>query len=159
MNIVFGVIWSDPRRNISLGGSERSTPIPLYEYNAQPCIEIRRFCVVANEGPFSQCVPIQIYRGQGALKQGLLVEDHGVIYTGRAGSKPPDLFLGEHVMTKCAVRVEPDGDEVLDYASRINYGKTYNFDHGIKMASIGLVTPEHLGLLSKNWKEAMGWRA
>jgi hypothetical protein len=53
-----------------------------------------------------------------------LVEDHAVIYTGGEGDAPPPLLEGEGI-TKQALRVVTDRNEVLDTCSRINFGKTY----------------------------------
>ena len=98
--------------------------------------------------------PIQTYRRQGTLRLGVIAEDHGIIYTGISGSKPPDLLLGENGLTKGALRVEPNGDEALDDTSRVNYGKIYKVEHNVKVLNIGVVAPEHLKLLDRNWNEA-----
>ena len=97
--------------------------------------------------------PVQTYRRQGATKVGVLVEDHAVIYTGGEGDAPPPLLEGEGI-TKQALRVVTNGNEVLDTCSRINFRKTYTVEHNVKVLSIGVVAPEHNHLVENYWRMA-----
>ena len=80
-----------------------------------------------------------------------MVEDHAVIYTGseRDALLPP--LEGEGI-TKQALRVVTDRNEVLDTCSRINFGKTYTLKHNVKVLSIGVVAPEHNHLIENYWR-------
>ena len=106
--------------------------------------------------------PVQTYRRQGATKVGVFVVDHAVIYTGGEGDAPPPLLEGEGI-TKQALRVVADGNEVLDACSRINFGKTYTVEHNVKVLSIGVIAPEHNHLLENYWRmthdQDGGWPA
>ena len=97
--------------------------------------------------------PVQTYRRQGATKVGVLVEDHAVIYTGGEGDAPPPLLEGEGI-TKQALRVVADRNEVLDTCSRINFSKTYTVEHNVKVLSIGVIAPEHKHLVENYWRLA-----
>ena len=98
--------------------------------------------------------PVRDYRRQGATKIGVTVEDHAVIYTGDQFESPPELLSGEGI-TKQALRVITDGNEILDTCSRINFGKTYTVEHDVKVLSIGIIAPEHLYLLENYWKRSI----
>lgn len=97
--------------------------------------------------------PVQTYRGQGATKVGVIVEDHAVIYTGGERDPPPSLLEGEGI-TKQALRVVADGNETLDECSRINFGKIYTVEHNVKVLNIGIIAPEHIYLLEYYWELA-----
>ncbi|XTI92264.1 hypothetical protein V2W45_1246495 [Cenococcum geophilum] len=150
---VFMMLWIEPAELLNPGGTRGSTHFSVIKYGETAYSEIRRFVVVRNKGAFSQCVPVQTYRRQGATKVGVLVEDRAVIYTGGEHDPPPSLLEGEGI-TKQALRVVTDGNETLDVRSRINFGKTYTVEHNVKVLSIGTIAPEHCHLLEKYWKLA-----
>lgn len=150
---VFMMLWTEPAGRVNPGRTRGSTHFSVVKYSETAYSEIRRFVVVRNKGAFSQCVPVQTYRRQGATKVGVLVEDHAVIYTGGAHDPPPPLLEGEGII-KQALRVVTDGNETLDVCSRINFGKTYTVEHNVKVLSIGIIAPEHLHLLENYWRLA-----
>lgn len=148
------MLWIEPAGQASLGQTRGSTHFSVVTYNQTAYAEIRRFIVVNNKGTFSQCIPIQTYRKQGATKPGLLVEDHGVVYTGAEYTTPPSLLYGEGI-TKQPIRVEPKGNEWLHRESRINFGKPYAVEHNVKVLEIGNVASEHMHLLETYFEAAM----
>jgi hypothetical protein len=152
------MLWTEPAGQ-TLGKTRGSTHYSVVRFQEGAYSEIRRFVVIQNKGTFSQCIPIQTYRGQGATKPGLIVGDHAMIYTGSRSDKPPQIFAGEEAMNKQALRVQPSYRESLDAASRINFGKPYAVEHNVKLAEIGLVCPDHEHLLVTYFMEAMGLRA
>jgi hypothetical protein len=77
--------------------------------------------------------------------------DHGIIYT---GPNPPDLIPGES-LTKYSIRVEPTGQEVLEPASRVNYGKAYAVEHNVKVMDIGMIVEGHRYLIGSYYDAAM----
>jgi hypothetical protein len=151
---VFKMLWIEPAGQATLGQTRGSTHFSVVTYGQIAYAEIRRFVVVSNKGNFSQCIPIQTYRKRGATKPGLLVEDHGIIYTGVAGSNPPALLTGEEI-TKEPIRVESKNGETLDSESRVNFGKPYAVEHNVKIMEIGMVVPEHMHLLEAYFQTAM----
>ena len=95
--------------------------------------------------------PIQTYKGQGATKQGLIVDDHGVIHT---TASAPDLLPGEK-LTKYSVQVQPYKDERLEPESRVNYGKAYAVEHNVKLLEVGMVLEGHRYLIQQYFDSAM----
>lgn len=95
--------------------------------------------------------PIQTYRGCGATKPGLVMRDHGIIYT---TASPPDFIHGEN-FTKYAVRVIPTAGETLDPRSRVNYGKAYAVEHNVKVLDVGMVQETHRYLIQSYFDSAM----
>lgn len=148
------MLWTEPAGQATLGQTRGSTHFSVVTFDQVAYSEIRRFVVVSNKGYFSQCIPVQTYRKRGATKPGLAVEDHGVIYTGVAGSNPPAL-LAEEAITKEPIRVEPKNGETLDPESRINFGKPYAVEHNVKIMEIGMVGEEHMHLLETYFQAAM----
>jgi hypothetical protein len=98
--------------------------------------------------------PIQTYRGQGARKRGIIVSDHAIIYTGHSDDDAPPLLDGEAI-TKQALRVTPSGTEVLEPASRVNFGKVYTVEHNVKVLDIGVVDRNHHFLLIHYFNSAL----
>jgi hypothetical protein len=95
--------------------------------------------------------PIQTYRGRGATKPGIVIQDHGVVHT---TLQAPNLFPGEY-LTKYSIRVEPTGTEFLEAASRVNYGKAYAVEHNVKVLDIGMVVEGHRYLIEGYFNSAM----
>jgi hypothetical protein len=77
--------------------------------------------------------------------------DHGVIHT---SPRAPLLIRGEF-LTKYSIRVEPTADEILEEASRVNYGKAYAVEHNVKVLDIGMVVDGHRYLLKAYFDSAM----
>ncbi|KAF1832445.1 hypothetical protein BDW02DRAFT_649110 [Decorospora gaudefroyi] len=149
---VFKMLWIEPAGIQSPGKTRGSTHYSYtVKYGEQAYCEIRRFVVVRNRGTFSQCIPIQTYRGQGATKRGLIIADHGIIHT---SEQAPGLLPGEYI-TKSSIRVEATGNETLHPASRINYGKPYAVEHNVKVLDIGMVTEGHRYLIPAYFQMAM----
>jgi hypothetical protein len=145
------MLWTEPAGQ-TMGKTRGSTHYSVVRFHEGAYSEIRRFVVIQNKGTFSQCIPIQTYRGQGATKPGLIVGDHAMIYTGSR----PQHFEGEEAMNKHPLRVEASYRESLDPASRINFGKPYAVEHNVKLAEIGLICSDHQHLLVTYFMEAMG---
>jgi hypothetical protein len=148
------MLWIEPAGQTNPGQTRGSTHFSVVTWGETAYAEIRRFIVVNPKGTFSQCIPIQTYRKQGALKPGLLVHDHGVVYTGNSATPPPPLLFGEGI-TKQPIRVEPKGNEWLHRESRVNFGKPYAVEHNVKVMEIGMVAPEHMHLLESYFEAAM----
>jgi len=146
------MLWIEPAGVVNPGKTRGTTHFSYtVKYGEEAFCEIRRFVVVRNRGTFSQCIPIQTYRGQGATKPGLIVHDHGVIYT---SENPPPLFQGENI-TKYSIRVEPSASETLEPASRVNYGKPYAVEHNVKVLDVGMVVNDHRYLIPAYFDSAM----
>jgi hypothetical protein len=77
--------------------------------------------------------------------------DHGIIHT---TPQAPNQLAGE-ALNKYSIRVEPTSDQVLDPASRVNYGKAYAVEHNVKVLDIGKVTNDHQWLLASYFDAAM----
>lgn len=148
------MLWTEPAGQATLGQTRGSTHFSVVTWNEVAYSEIRRFVVINNKGTFSQCIPIQSYRGKGATKQGLQVQDHGVIYTGDEDTEPPTVLAGEEI-TKEPIRVLSRNGEALIPSSRINYGKPYAVEHNVKVLEIGKIIPEHMHLLEAYFASAM----
>jgi hypothetical protein len=98
--------------------------------------------------------PIQTYAGRGATKRGLILQDHGIIHTTADAPKP---MPGEY-FTKEPLRVEATSTEVLQSASRVNYGKAYAVEHNVKVLDIGMVQREQIHLIEAYFDSAMQGR-
>ncbi|OAG16551.1 hypothetical protein CC77DRAFT_382152 [Alternaria alternata] len=145
------MLWTEPVGQANPGKTRNSTHFSTVLYGQTAFSEIRRFVVVRNKGDFSQCIPIQTYKGQGATKQGLIVDDHGVIHT---TASAPDLLPGEK-LTKYSVQVQPYKDERLEPESRVNYGKAYAVEHNVKVLEVGMVLEGHRYLIQQYFDSAM----
>lgn len=66
----------------------------------------------------------------------------------------PNLIPGEK-LTKFSIRVDPALGEVLEPASRVNYGKAYAVEHNVKVLEIGLVVHNHRYLIEQYYNSAM----
>ncbi|KAF2267709.1 hypothetical protein CC78DRAFT_46169 [Lojkania enalia] len=126
---VFKMLWIEPAGRNNPGRSRGSTHFSTVRFGESAFSEIRRFVIIQNKGSFSQCIPIQTYRKQGATKPGLNVQDHGIIFT--------------------------DGEQ-LEPESRINFGKPYAVEHNCKVMDIGVVADEHMYLLVNYFYQSMG---
>ncbi|KAF1848721.1 uncharacterized protein K460DRAFT_276589 [Cucurbitaria berberidis CBS 394.84] len=145
------MLWTEPAGQANPGRTRNSTHFSMVWCGEQAFSEIRRFVVVRNKGTFSQCIPIQTYKGRGATKPGLVMNDHGVIHTSK---DPPGLISGEN-LTKYSIRVESTAGETLDVESRVNYGKAYAVEHNVKVLDIGMVMEGHRYLISTYFDRAM----
>ncbi|ORY18199.1 hypothetical protein BCR34DRAFT_554381 [Clohesyomyces aquaticus] len=151
---VFKMLWTEPAGRDAPGNTRGSTHFSLVRFNETAYSEIRRFVVLQNKGTFSQCIPVQTYRGQGATKRGLVVEDHAIIYTADPGIGAPTPFEGEDI-TKHPIRVQSSSGEQLESASRVNFGKPYAVEHNCKVMDVGIVGDEHIHLLVGYFRQAM----
>ncbi|KAF2106876.1 hypothetical protein BDV96DRAFT_606914 [Lophiotrema nucula] len=152
---VFAMLWTEPAGIAHPGSTRGSTHFSLNKFNETAYSEIRRFLVISNRKTFSQCVPIQTYRQQGAKKPGLIVHDHGIIHTSET---PPPPLEGDD-LTKQPIRVQPSSGyqptPQLDPASRVNYGKSYAVEHNVKVRDIGMVVERQLHLIISYFRDAM----
>ncbi|KAF2114167.1 hypothetical protein BDV96DRAFT_577692 [Lophiotrema nucula] len=149
---VFKMLWTEPAGRDRPGQTRGSTHFSLVKFGETAYSEIRRFVVIQNKGTFSQCIPIQTYRRQGAKKRGLVVQDHAIIYT---SNEEPELLDGEEI-TKQAIHVNSTRGETLESESRINFGKPYAVEHNCKVLDIGMVNDDHVHLLVNYFRQAMG---
>ncbi|CAO2654008.1 Nn.00g107410.m01.CDS01 [Neocucurbitaria sp. VM-36] len=148
---VFKMLWTEPAGQANPGKTRNSTHFSTVRFGEQAYSEIRRFVVVRNKGNFSQCIPIQTYKGQGATKSGIVMSDHGVIHT----SVPaPNLLPGEY-LNKYSIQVIPTENEILEPQSRVNYGKAYAVEHNVKVLDIGMVMEGHKYLIQSYFDSAM----
>ena len=74
-----------------------------------------------------------------------------MIYTSET---PPALLPGERIV-KYSIRVEPTGNETLEAASRVNYGKPYAVEHNVKVLDVGIVAESHQYLIPAYFDSAM----
>lgn len=148
---VFKMLWTEPAGQANPGKTRNSTHFSTVWLGDRAFSEIRHFVVVRNKGTFSQCIPIQTYKGIGAAKAGLIMADHGIIHT---SFNPPNQ-LPREMLTKYSIRVQPSKDETLHPASRINYGKAYAVEHNVKVLDVGMVVEAHRYLLAAYFDAAM----
>lgn len=148
---VFKMLWTEPAGQANPGQTRNSTHFSTVRFGEQAYTEIRRFVVVRNKGTFSQCIPVQTYKGRGATKPNIVMQDHGIIHT---SLQAPSLIPGEN-LTKYSIRVQPTANEVLEPASRINYGKAYAVEHNVKVLDIGMVVEGHRYLIESYFESAM----
>ncbi|CAN9198667.1 unnamed protein product [Alternaria alternata] len=148
---VFKMLWTEPAGQINPGKTRNSTHFSTVQYGETAFSEIRRFVVVRNKGDFSQCIPIQTYRGRGAAKPGLRMSDHGIIHT---TTTTPNQLPGE-ALTKYSIQVQSTEGEYLEVESRVNYGKAYVVEHNVKVLDVGMVVEGHRYLLKEYFDAAM----
>ncbi|CAN9449629.1 unnamed protein product [Alternaria alternata] len=148
---VFKMLWTEPAGQVNPGKTRNSTHFSTVQYGETAFSEIRRFVVVRNKGDFSQCIPVQTYRGRGAARPGLIMSDHGVIHT---SATAPNLLPGE-ALTKYSIQVQSTEGELLEPESRVNYGKAYAVEHNVKVLDIGMVLEGHRYLIKQYFDAAM----
>jgi hypothetical protein len=151
---VFKMLWIEPAGQANPGRTRNSTHFSTVRFGEQAYSEIRRFVVVRNKGTFSQCIPVQTYKGRGATKPGIVMQDHGVIHT---TPEAPNLLPGEF-LTKYSIRVQPTAHEILEPQSRVNYGKAYAVEHNVKVLDVGMVIDNHRYLIESYFDSAMRGR-
>jgi hypothetical protein len=76
--------------------------------------------------------------------------DHGIIHT---SPDAPNQLPGEN-LTKYSIRVQPTSNEILEPASRVNYGKPYVVEHNVKVLDIGVVVEGHRYLIGNYFDSA-----
>jgi len=148
---VFKMLWTEPAGQMNPGKTRNSTHFSTVQYGETAFSEIRRFVVVRNKGEFSQCIPIQTYRGRGAAKPGVRMGDHGIIHTTVAA---PNQLPGE-ALTKYSIQVQSTEGEYLELESRVNYGKAYAVEHNVKVLDVGMVIQDHRYLIKEYFDAAM----
>ena len=73
------------------------------------------------------------------------MRDHGVIYTDR---QPPPLLPGEK-LDELSILVWPTWTNILESASRMNYGKPYAFEQNVKVLEIEMIDGKEIYLLGR----------
>jgi hypothetical protein len=99
------------------------------------------------------CLPISTYGHKGVGKNGVHVEDHAVIFTGK---KP---FMTEEEITKGLgarqpISVVPDSPRgKLDKMSRLNYAKPYTVEYNIKVWFIGRIAEKSMARIAVDYND------
>jgi len=137
---VFMTFWVAPR-GYPWGSKFSMYEMPTLETHG----EFQRFIVYRNKRDHSICVPIRTYRGRGTTSPNVQAKEHAIAYT---TPHPPEPLEGENANTLLApIKIIPKANE--DYsllpASRINFGRTYCFEHNVPIAVFGKVDDNDLG--------------
>jgi hypothetical protein len=76
------------------------------------------------------------------------------------GLKPPPPLENEGAMLTTAIRIDPFNKfDILHSASRVNYAKTYNIEHNVKVKPYGIVNASFMHHLVRQWTEVIIGRA
>ena len=95
--------------------------------------------------------PVSTYSGRGALKQGLNVQDHAIIYMqgtiprARRGER-------ERGMDKEPIEVVPASAQRLSETSRINFGTIHTVQHYSPVCAVGMVSDRSKVKLNQYWR-------
>ena len=112
---------------------------------------VRHLVVVRPRRGCCVCIPINTYGGKGLKAIGEFrdeIDDHAVIHMSNAGETYMDEGgLEEPRSTKKAIEVDPDKDQTLHPASRLNFARPDTVDHAQKVVGIGRVANNSLSRL------------
>lgn len=146
---VFLVLWVEP-----VGESVVTSFVPgesLGRFGERVFSKVRRFVVIRAADNYCTCLPIVTYGNKGVAKQGVKKSEHSIVYSTRSPPEPLSEELpvrGEEGMRPQAIRVDADDRaDKLDSRSRLDYGKVYTIQHGIKVKSFGKVNPKSMNAL------------
>ncbi|KAH8803597.1 hypothetical protein F5884DRAFT_510206 [Xylogone sp. PMI_703] len=141
---VFMILWIEPMGASSMETSEKSVTSDVF-YGESAHAKIRRFVVVRERKGCCLCCPILTYGGKGTTKQGVVLNDHAVVFV---AGKSPKLLPREEMPSihPFPITLE-DHDAHLDPASRLNFGKIYTIEHNLKVRNIGRIDKNHIGRL------------
>jgi len=113
--------------------------------------KVRRFVVVSEQADSCSALAITTHSGKGAAKRN--AAEHGIMYT---GSEAPPPLKNEGMMSTKPIRIDPfNRFDILHPASRVNYAKTYNIEHNVKVKPYGMVNALFMHHLVKQWTEVI----
>jgi hypothetical protein len=94
---------------------------------------------------------ITSHNGKGAAPKNSL--EHGVVYT---GPYPPRPVANEGKMLTIPIRIDPSEKfGTLHPASRVDYAKTYNIEHNVKVRPFGMVNSQSMNPLIRQWAQIL----
>jgi hypothetical protein len=94
---------------------------------------------------------ITSHNGKGAAPGNSL--EHGVVYT---GPSPPRPLPNEGKILTIPIRVDPcEKSGTLHSASRVDYSKTYNIEHNVKVKPFGMVNNQSMNHLIRQWAQIL----
>ncbi|PVH81157.1 hypothetical protein DL98DRAFT_490124, partial [Cadophora sp. DSE1049] len=143
MGRVFKVLWSelDAGEEADDGGNRSSGSFIERELKSGGALvqKVRKFLIVkqydSGQVGCCTCLPVTAYGGKAITKEGIHVDDHAEIYSGRS----PFYASGEGGMTKRPIRLSCSKDHKLVAPSLLNYGKVYTVEHNVKVCFIGQI--------------------
>jgi hypothetical protein len=94
---------------------------------------------------------ITSHHGRGAAQRN--APEHGVVYT---GPFPPRPIQNEVRLPTTPIRIDPfDKFDTLHPASRVDYAKTYNIEHNVKVKPFGMVNNQFMNHLLRQWAQVL----
>jgi hypothetical protein len=95
---------------------------------------------------------ITSHNGKGAAQRNDALE-HGVVHT---APYPPRPVQNEVMLSKHPIRIDPFKKfDTLHPASRIDYAKTYNIEHNVKVKPFGMVNNLFMNHLLRQWAQVL----
>ncbi|RFU31077.1 hypothetical protein B7463_g5255, partial [Scytalidium lignicola] len=135
---VFSILWSEPTTaNVNDGHF-----VSEVAYGENAFTKIRRFVVVKQRSKACSCLPVTSYEKKGVNKAGIVLADHGFIYSSTEPS--PVNSLGARPLKMVLSQV---GNELTD-PSLVNYSKVYNVETNLKVKDVGYIDPEFVSSLT-----------
>ncbi len=146
---VFSTLWTD-----ALGSNANKvdpTFVSEVVYREKVFSKIRRFIVVREGDRAVTCLPVTSYDGAGHRKSGIILGDHGFIYS----LKKPVVAPG---MCQQSLRLLlAKGAAHLQDPSLVNYAKVYTVETNVKVKNVGELDADSKSLLSHYfWKVFKG---
>ena len=136
--------------------SERhSVRVATDQYGDRIYTSIRRMIVVGRSRGFCWAIPISTYGGRGLNKPGLSpvnIQAHAIVHM---SDTQPRWLVGEPRSSKRPIAVDPENNQQLHPASRLNFEKIHTVEMNMPVQRIGTVTDRSLPFLTDYFTQEM----
>ncbi|KAH7348837.1 hypothetical protein BKA65DRAFT_477219 [Rhexocercosporidium sp. MPI-PUGE-AT-0058] len=146
---VFSTLWTESYDDTMQSENDQFRSVVTYEvsYKQRVFSKIRRFVVVKKDDRSCTCLPVTTYDGKGYKKRGIILNNHGLIYSSRDPPIYPD------GITKRPLKIIlSKGAEKLVNPSYLNYGRVYTVETNVKVRDVGELDEPSKKLLRSYYK-------
>jgi hypothetical protein len=145
---VFATLWTDPFADTTSEATFESF-VSIVRFGERVHSKIRRFVVVKQGDRSCTCLPVTTYDGKGYEKRGIVLNDHGQIYS---ADRLPEKIPG---IDKNPLKVIPGHGTKRLANSFVCYSRAYNVETNVKVKDVGELDATSRRLLRKYWNEIM----
>lgn len=151
---IFQVVWFEPESKettrVKKSDREYSKACPPYQ-GEKPLARYRWFVVVRKRRSFSLCLSITIFSPGGCELR--VPNESAVLYP--AGIDAPSPFPEEGILREPVGIIMENGQQFVSPMARLDCRRLYTLEDGLKVAKVGRVHPDSLGLLEAYYKECV----
>ncbi|KAH8805553.1 hypothetical protein F5884DRAFT_450480 [Xylogone sp. PMI_703] len=148
---VFSILWVEPMGPTAPAGEDNKN-VSVVAYGENAYAKIRRFVVVKQQDRSCSCLMVTSYENKGVNKAGIVLANHGFIYSNTEPTYVPG--LGARALK---VNLSNGVKDLID-PSLINYSKVYNVEANLKVKDIGQIHPDFMGDLDHAFNKIFNGR-